>query len=167
MRRRPYLIIAGLVGGSASLMCCYITCSCTLRLLCWLAAAPCRSIVSSCKGSRQRVTTLIHSRCYHCQQHLACSTNLAHSFASRTVTWTSRFLLSLQACFTTAASALAGSASWLCLAAFASTIPATIACMTAAAAATAFSDVVADSIVVELARASPGATEGALQSLCW
>jgi hypothetical protein len=61
----------------------------------------------------------------------------------------------------------AGSASWLCLAAFASTISTTIACITAAAAATAFSDVVADSIVVELARASPGATEGALQSLCW
>jgi hypothetical protein len=35
-----------------------------------------------------------------------------------------------------------------------------VACVTAAAAATAFSDVVADSIVVELARASPGATEG-------
>ncbi|KAF6259824.1 BT1 family-domain-containing protein [Scenedesmus sp. NREL 46B-D3] len=62
---------------------------------------------------------------------------------------------------------LVGSASWLCLAAFASTIPATVACITAAAAATAFSDVVADSIVVELARVSPGATEGALQSLCW
>eukprot|EP00878_Enallax_costatus_P020264 GHUV01021414.1.p1 GENE.GHUV01021414.1~~GHUV01021414.1.p1 ORF type:complete len:534 (+),score=85.13 GHUV01021414.1:759-2360(+) len=62
---------------------------------------------------------------------------------------------------------LTGSLSWLCLAAFARSIPSTIACITAAAAATAFSDVVADSIVVELARASPGATEGALQSLCW
>lgn len=64
-------------------------------------------------------------------------------------------------------SGLAGSFSWLCLAAFARSIPSTVACITAAAAATAFSDVVADSIVVELARASPGATEGALQSLCW
>lgn len=62
---------------------------------------------------------------------------------------------------------IAGCFSWLCLAAFARSIPSTIACITAAAAATAFSDVVADSIVVELARASPGATEGALQSLCW
>lgn len=61
----------------------------------------------------------------------------------------------------------AGCFSWLCLAAFARSIPSTIACITAAAAATAFSDVVADSIVVELARVSPGATEGALQSLCW
>eukprot|EP00775_Hariotina_reticulata_P011919 gene11919-12063_t len=62
---------------------------------------------------------------------------------------------------------LTGSFSWLCLAAFASSIPSTVVCITAAAAATAFSDVVADSIVVELARASPGATEGSLQSLCW
>jgi len=59
----------------------------------------------------------------------------------------------------------AGSLAWLCMAGFANSVGTTIAFITAAALSTAFSDVVADSIVVQLARASPGATEGALQSM--
>lgn len=58
-----------------------------------------------------------------------------------------------------------GCAAWLCMAGLANSVATAIACITVAAAATAFSDVVADSIVVQLARESPGATEGALQSM--
>jgi hypothetical protein len=51
------------------------------------------------------------------------------------------------------------------MAGLANSVTTAVACITTAALSTAFADVVADSIVVQLARASPGATEGALQSM--
>ncbi|GAX77364.1 hypothetical protein CEUSTIGMA_g4810.t1 [Chlamydomonas eustigma] len=62
---------------------------------------------------------------------------------------------------------LLGTCSWSVLAFWVDTPSGTVAAMMCASLATAFSDVVVDSIVVERARGAPQATSGSLQSLCW
>eukprot|EP00879_Flechtneria_rotunda_P012967 GHRR01013540.1.p1 GENE.GHRR01013540.1~~GHRR01013540.1.p1 ORF type:complete len:473 (+),score=146.19 GHRR01013540.1:400-1818(+) len=62
---------------------------------------------------------------------------------------------------------LAGAVSWLSLATMVRSPAGAVAAMLVGSAATACSDVVVDSLVVERARGEPAATAGSLQSLCW
>lgn len=121
MRRRPYLILAGLLGE-------------------WVREGVREVAGSACTEASSKA------------QHSSPVVGLPPAKASPTTCCV---------CCSTGA----GSTAWLCMAGLANSVGVAVACMTTAALATAFSDVVADSIVVQLARASPGQTEGGLQSM--
>lgn len=60
-----------------------------------------------------------------------------------------------------------GAASWLVVSGPVVSCPVIVFALTCGSLSTAFADVVADSIVVELSRGGPQSTAGSLQSLCW
>jgi len=62
---------------------------------------------------------------------------------------------------------LVGAGSWGVLAASPPSVAVAVGCTFVGSVTTAFSDVVADSLVVERARGTPLSTAGSLQSLCW